>query len=41
MIAGLAYQYIARGERSSLNVTASARVKSFKRSYPEKKPGKV
>jgi N6-L-threonylcarbamoyladenine synthase len=34
MIAGLGYQYLARGERSSLRVTASARVKSFKRRYP-------
>jgi N6-L-threonylcarbamoyladenine synthase len=34
MVAGLGYQYIARGEQSSLNVTASARVKSFKRQYP-------
>jgi N6-L-threonylcarbamoyladenine synthase len=34
MIAGLAYQYLARGEQSSLRTTASARVKSFKRRYP-------
>ena len=34
MIAGLAFQYLARGERSSLRATASARVKSFKRQYP-------
>lgn len=34
MIAGLAWQYLSRGERSSLRVTASARVKSFKRQYP-------
>ena len=34
MIAGLAYQYLARGDRSSLRETASARVKSFKRRYP-------
>ena len=34
MIAGLAYQYLARGEQSSLRATASARVKSFKRRYP-------
>jgi len=34
MVAGLAYQYLARGEQSSLTVTASARVKSFKRRYP-------
>ncbi|MCL2601978.1 MAG: tRNA (adenosine(37)-N6)-threonylcarbamoyltransferase complex transferase subunit TsaD [Treponema sp.] len=31
MIAGLAYQYLARGETSPLTTTASARVKSFKR----------
>ena len=34
MVAGLAYQYLARGEQSSLKATASARVKSFKRMYP-------
>jgi N6-L-threonylcarbamoyladenine synthase len=34
MIAGLGYQYLARGDRSPLTVTASARVKSFKRKYP-------
>jgi N6-L-threonylcarbamoyladenine synthase len=34
MVAGLAYQYLARGERSDLRVTASARVKSFKKRYP-------
>ncbi|GHV82131.1 tRNA N6-adenosine threonylcarbamoyltransferase [Spirochaetia bacterium] len=34
MIAGLGYQYLARGDRSPLNVTASARVKAFKRQYP-------
>ena len=34
MIAGLGYQYLARGERSPLTVTASARVKSFKWQYP-------
>jgi N6-L-threonylcarbamoyladenine synthase len=34
MIAGLGYQYLARGDRSPLNVTASARVKAFKRRYP-------
>ena len=34
MIAGLGYQYLARGEQSDLRVTASARVKSFKRQYP-------
>ncbi|MCL2069649.1 MAG: tRNA (adenosine(37)-N6)-threonylcarbamoyltransferase complex transferase subunit TsaD [Treponema sp.] len=34
MIAGLGYQYLARGERSSLRATASARVKGFKKQYP-------
>jgi N6-L-threonylcarbamoyladenine synthase len=34
MIAGLGYQYLIRGDRSPLRVTASARVKDFKRSYP-------
>ncbi|MDR2403808.1 MAG: tRNA (adenosine(37)-N6)-threonylcarbamoyltransferase complex transferase subunit TsaD [Spirochaetaceae bacterium] len=34
MIAGIGYQYLARGDRSPLNVTASARVKGFKRGYP-------
>ena len=34
MVAGLAYQHLARGEQSSLRTTASARVKSFKRRYP-------
>jgi len=34
MVAGLAYQYLARGERSGLRTSASARVKSFKRRYP-------
>jgi len=34
MIAGLGYQFLARGECSGLRVTASARVKSFKRRYP-------
>jgi len=34
MVAGLAYQYLARGERSGLRTTASARVKTFKRRYP-------
>jgi N6-L-threonylcarbamoyladenine synthase len=31
MVAGLGYQYLLRGERSSLGVTASARVRAFKR----------
>ena len=34
MIAGIGYQYLIRGERSSLNVTASARVGGFKKKYP-------
>ncbi|MDR1447176.1 MAG: tRNA (adenosine(37)-N6)-threonylcarbamoyltransferase complex transferase subunit TsaD [Treponema sp.] len=31
MIAGLGYQYLSRGERSPLNVTASARVAGFRK----------
>lgn len=34
MIAGIGYQYLARGDRSSLDATASARVSAFKRRYP-------
>lgn len=34
MIAGLAYKYFERGERSDFSTTASARVKAFKRRYP-------
>jgi N6-L-threonylcarbamoyladenine synthase len=34
MIAGLGCQYLRRGDRSPLSVTASARVKAFKRQYP-------
>ena len=34
MVAGLAFQYLSRGEQSSLRETASARVKSFKKRYP-------
>ena len=34
MVAGIAYQYLVRGDRSSLRAAASARVKSFKRRYP-------
>jgi N6-L-threonylcarbamoyladenine synthase len=34
MIAGIGYHYLARGERSPLNVTASARVTGFKKKYP-------
>ncbi|MDR0377718.1 MAG: tRNA (adenosine(37)-N6)-threonylcarbamoyltransferase complex transferase subunit TsaD [Spirochaetaceae bacterium] len=33
MIAGLGYQYLSRGDRSPLSVTASARVKVFQRKY--------
>jgi len=31
MVAGIAYRYLIRGDRSPLDVTASARVKAFKR----------
>ncbi|MDR3147079.1 MAG: tRNA (adenosine(37)-N6)-threonylcarbamoyltransferase complex transferase subunit TsaD, partial [Treponema sp.] len=34
MVAGIGYQYLARGDRSPLTVTASARVEGFKRRYP-------
>lgn len=34
MIAGLAYRYLADGIRSPLDITASARVSAFKKSYP-------
>ena len=34
MIAGIGFHYLARGERSPLNVTASARVMGFKKKYP-------
>ena len=34
MIAGLAYQYFARGDKSSLRTTARARVEGFKKLYP-------
>ncbi|MDR1870004.1 MAG: tRNA (adenosine(37)-N6)-threonylcarbamoyltransferase complex transferase subunit TsaD [Treponema sp.] len=34
MIAGLGFHYLARGERSAFNVTASARVTGFKKKYP-------
>jgi N6-L-threonylcarbamoyladenine synthase len=34
MIAGIGYHYLARGERSPFNVTASARVSGFKKKYP-------
>ncbi|MDR1837878.1 MAG: tRNA (adenosine(37)-N6)-threonylcarbamoyltransferase complex transferase subunit TsaD [Treponema sp.] len=34
MIAGIGYHYLARGECSTLDVTASARVAGFKKKYP-------
>jgi len=34
MIAGLGEQYLLRGDRSPLNVSASARVRAFKKRYP-------
>jgi N6-L-threonylcarbamoyladenine synthase len=34
MIAGIGYQYLARGDRSPLSVVASARVQGFKKRYP-------
>jgi N6-L-threonylcarbamoyladenine synthase len=34
MIAGIGFHYLARGERSEFNVTASARVSEFKKKYP-------
>jgi len=34
MIAGIAFHYLARGDRSPLSVTASARVEGFKKKYP-------
>ena len=34
MIAGIAYQYLKRGDRDDLSLTACARVPSFKRRYP-------
>ncbi len=34
MIAGIGYRYLARGDRSGLDETASARVDGFKRRYP-------
>jgi N6-L-threonylcarbamoyladenine synthase len=36
MIAGIAYHYLIRGNRSPLNTTASARVEGFKKKYPQK-----
>jgi N6-L-threonylcarbamoyladenine synthase len=35
MIAGIAFHYLARGDRSPMNITASARVGGFKKKYPE------
>jgi len=34
MVAGIGYHYLARGDRSPLSVTASARVDGFKKKYP-------
>ena len=34
MIAGIAFHYLARGDRGDLSLNASARVPSFKRRYP-------
>jgi N6-L-threonylcarbamoyladenine synthase len=34
MIAGIGYHYLARGEKSPLSTTASARVTGFKKKYP-------
>ncbi|MCL1815742.1 MAG: tRNA (adenosine(37)-N6)-threonylcarbamoyltransferase complex transferase subunit TsaD [Treponema sp.] len=34
MVAGLGEQYLLRGDRSPLNVSASARVRAFKKGYP-------
>ena len=34
MIAGIGYNYLKRGEKSPLNITASARVDGFKKRYP-------
>jgi N6-L-threonylcarbamoyladenine synthase len=34
MVAGIAYQYFIRGDKSPLSETVSARVKEFKRRYP-------
>ena len=34
MVAGIGYHYLLRGDRSPLNVTASARVSGFKKRYP-------
>ena len=37
MVAGIGYHYLARGEVSPLNETASARVNGFKKRYPQEK----
>jgi len=34
MIAGIAFHYLSRGDRSPLSITASARVEEFKKKYP-------
>jgi N6-L-threonylcarbamoyladenine synthase len=34
MIAGIAFRYLSRGDRSPLSITASARVEGFKKKYP-------
>ncbi|GHV75894.1 tRNA N6-adenosine threonylcarbamoyltransferase [Spirochaetia bacterium] len=34
MVAGIGYRYLVRGDRSPLNVVASARVQGFKKRYP-------
>jgi N6-L-threonylcarbamoyladenine synthase len=34
MIAGIGYHYLARGEKSPLDTTASARATGFKKKYP-------
>jgi N6-L-threonylcarbamoyladenine synthase len=34
MIAGIGYQYLARGDRSPMSTVASARVEGFKKKYP-------
>jgi N6-L-threonylcarbamoyladenine synthase len=34
MVAGIGEQYLLRGDRSPMNVTASARVREFKKRYP-------
>jgi N6-L-threonylcarbamoyladenine synthase len=34
MIAGIAFHYLSRGDRSPLSITAAARVEGFKKKYP-------